>query len=129
MEKLIKNSIIKKTLLVLALGSLGQFALAQADAPKTIANIVTNLNHLPSAEQKATLMAIASNKKNRAAIQTIANVVLNFQHAVTAEDKAKLSAIAADETATAAEKELAQIVANVNHTVNDEAKARLAKIK
>lgn len=124
-----KNRIIIKALLVLTLGSLGQFALAQADAPKTIANIVTNLSHLPSAEQKATLMAISSNKKNSAAIQTIANVVHKFQHTVTAEDKAKLAAIAADTSTTAAEKELALIVASFNHTVSDEAKARLAKIK
>lgn len=124
-----KNTIIKKALLIAALCSIGQLALAQADAPKTIASIVTNLSHLPSAEQKATLTKIGSNKKNSAAIQTIATAVHNFQHSVTPEDKAKLEAIAADASATAAEKELAAIVAGFNHTVTDEAKARLAKIK
>lgn len=124
-----KYTIIKKALMIAALCSFGQFALAQADAPKSIANIVTNLSHLPSAEQKTTLMKIGSNKKNSAAIQTIANVVHNFQHSVTPEDKVKLEAIAADASATASEKELAVIVAGFNHNVTDDAKARLAKIK
>lgn len=124
-----KNRIIKKALIVFAFCSLGQFVLAQADAPKTLANVVTNLAHSATPEQKATLLTISNNKKNSASIQTIANAIQNFQHSVTADDKAKLEVIAADTKATASEKELALIMATFNHTATDETKARLAKIK
>jgi hypothetical protein len=129
LEKAMKIMMIRKALLVLVLGTLGQFALAQADAAKTIAGIVGTVNHFPSAEQKATLQAISQNSANSAAIQTIAQAVHDMQHSATAEHKAMLEKIAADDSATSAEKDLAAIVAGFTHMANDETKARLASIQ
>jgi hypothetical protein len=120
---------IKKALWVLVLGSIAQLALAQADAAKTIAGILSGVNHYPSEEQKTTLMTIASNKKNSAATKAIAKAVHDMQHAVSADDKVKLAAIVTSAKATASEKELAAIVGSFNHVAGDDVKARLAKIQ
>jgi hypothetical protein len=120
---------IRNAVIALALGSMASFAMAQADAAKTIAGIVGSVNHFPSAEQKATLAAIQENTANSEAIKKIAKAVHDMQHSATAEDKAALQAIAADESANKAERELAEIVAGLNHMANDDAKARLASIQ
>jgi type IV pilus biogenesis protein CpaD/CtpE len=120
---------IKKVLWVLVLGSITQLAMAQADAAKTIAGILSGVSHYPSEEQKTILMTISNNKKNSAATKTIAKAVHDMQHAVSAEDKVKLVAIAGSSKATAAEKELAAIVGSFNHVAGDDVKARLAKIQ
>jgi hypothetical protein len=129
LEKTMKVKMIRKALLVLVLGTIGQFAFAQADAAKTIADIVASVNHFPSAEQKATLEAISQNSANSAAIQTIAKAVHDMQHSATGEHKAMLETIAADASATSAEKELAAIAAGFTHMANDETKARLAAVQ
>ena len=130
MEKAMKTmTMIRSAALVLLMGSVGQFALAQADAAKTIAGIVSAVNHFPSAEQKATLMAISENSANSEAIKTIAKAVHDMQHAATADDKAKLQAIAESDSATESEKQLAAVVANINHMANEAQKAQLASIQ
>lgn len=104
---------------------LAPLSFADSDAIPAMAAIVINVNHYPSAEQKAQLNSIASDESNSQATRTIAKAIHNIAHKVTAEDAKALSEIAASESATAAEKQLAGIVAGINHTVSSEAKKAL----
>jgi hypothetical protein len=119
---------IKHIALILMLGLFSSAALAQSSA-KTIADIVASVNHFPSDAQKSTLMAIANDDSNSAAIRAIAKAVHDMQHAASAADKEALAAIAADAGASSAERTLAEIVGAFNHMANDATKASLAAVQ
>ena len=108
------------TLLVLALPSF-----AESNAISTMARILTELNHYPAAEQKATLAAISQDEANSDATRAIAEAIHNVEHKAKADDVAKLKVVSETESATEAEKQLAEIVMNLNHSVSAETKQAL----
>lgn len=121
---------ITKTLTAIALvGLFSQFSLAQQDeALATIAGIVANLNHFPSDDDKATLMAVAENAGERRGIVMLANAVSNIAHSANAEGKEQMNQIIAAEQAPANVKAVAEIVLGFMHSASDEAKTTLAGI-
>ena len=124
MRNTIKSLSFAKAAL-LSLSLLAPLSFAGADAVPVMADILTKLNHYPSAEQKEQLNAIASDATNSEATRTIAKAIHNIAHKVAAEDAKALSKITTSETATEAEKQLAGIVAGINHTVSADAKKTL----
>jgi hypothetical protein len=116
------------TMFVIVLGLFSVAAVADTPA-KTIAGIVSELNHFPNDDQKATLNAIATDMSNSEAIRTIAKAVHDMQHSASDADKALLQAIAADESATSAERTLAGVVAGMNHMASADAKEQLAALE
>lgn len=130
-----KALVMKKFIAILILGLFSSLALAQSDMGKqatpvqTVAKILLNLNHYPSAEEKEKLQAIADNSANSKAIQTIAMAIHNMQHSVSANDKVKLQAIIDSADASNNEKLLAEILIGITHMPGNEAKDKLSELK
>jgi hypothetical protein len=127
-----KSALISKLTALALLLLLGASpALVQADdaaAARTIASILTDLNHFPSDEDKAALMEIAGDSSNSEAYRTIAEAVHNIQHSATDADKARLSEIIDNGSAPADARALAEIIMGISHVPSDTAKVRLAAI-
>lgn len=108
------------TLLVIA-----PVSFAESNAIATMARILTELNHYPSAEHKATLAAISKDEANSEATRAIAEAIQNVEHAAKADDVAALKIVSETESTTAEEKQLAEIVMKLNHSVSPETKKAL----
>lgn len=108
------------TSLVVALPSF-----AESNAIASMARILTELNHYPSAEQKATLEAISKDEANSDATRAIAEAIHNVEHKAKADDVTKLKIVSEIKSTTEAEKQLAEIVMNLNHSVSPETKKAL----
>ena len=98
---------------------------AESGAIGTMARIVAELNHYPTAEQKTTLAAISKDESNSDATRAIAEAIHNVEHKAKAEDVAKLKIVSETESTTEAEKQLAEIVMHLNHSVSAETKTAL----
>ncbi|HAG73515.1 MAG TPA: hypothetical protein DCL66_15060 [Gammaproteobacteria bacterium] len=121
-----KSPLLNKVLLVAALGICSQFAMADNEsAAKSIAGVLVNLNHFPSAEEKVTLKAISEDEATGRAFRAVALAVHNIQHAATAEDKANMAQVIENDMAASEAKELAVIVVSFNHMPSADAKAAL----
>ena len=114
-------------LLVLLFG-LAQIVVSQAIAGdeniKTMAQIMMNLNHYPSASEKETLREI-SLKSTDGYEKTMATAMINLEHAATAEDKQKLNKILQDDAAPEEVKTLAKIIHDLNHKPSSDDKKKL----
>ena len=122
-----KFGMTKKLTAIVLMGLCSQMALADpVSARKTVAGILTGMNHFASDEQKAQLMAIAGDESSSRGMQMIASAVHDIQHAATAEGKEAMAQVMAADAAPAEVKALAKVVADFNHMASDEAKAVLA---
>lgn len=122
-----KFGIAKKVTTFVLIGLCSQMAMADpVAARKTIAGILSGMNHFASDEQKTQLAAIAADSASGQGNQMIATAVAGIQHAATAEGKAAMEQIIAAEQAPAETKALAKVVLEFNHMASDEAKAVLA---
>jgi len=117
-------------ILVLLIAMQSSFAAPAGEqtALATIANIMINLNHFPSASEKAQLRTIANDEAVSAHERAIATAMANLQHSATATDKRKLSKIMEDESAPAAVKEMASIIFHLNHKPSGEDKQKLKQM-
>ncbi|MBL4819988.1 MAG: hypothetical protein JKY98_03215 [Gammaproteobacteria bacterium] len=121
-----KSKLLSKLLVIVAVSSLSQFALADsASATKEIAGILATFNHFPSDSDKAALMAIAKDSDNGRGLQAIASAITNMQHKATDADMEILNTIAMADMAPDSVKALAKIVVGISHVPSDEAKATL----
>lgn len=127
-----KTIILKNVLLLAVIGLCGQFALAQSNpnqvAIQEIADIVANLNHFPSDDDKAKLAEISGNNSLAQGVRTMADSVANINHSASAEAKTALQAMANAEQIPPYAKTLANIIANINHTASADDKAKLASL-
>ncbi|HSX51348.1 MAG TPA: hypothetical protein VLF09_10340 [Cellvibrio sp.] len=98
---------------------------AESNAISTMARILTELNHYPSAEQKATLAAISKDENSSDATRAIAEAIHNVEHKAKADDVEKLKIVTETKSSTEEEKQLAEIVMNLNHSVSPETKKAL----
>lgn len=120
-----RNNHFYSAICLLVLLAISPFSLAAPNAVPAMADILAELNHYPSAEQKDTLAAISEDEAVSEASRTIAQAIHNIEHKAKPDDMAKLTDILADATATAAEKQLATIVMELNHSASAEAKKAL----
>lgn len=108
------NKTITLTLsLLIATTFASPVVLAEKTAIQKMAQIVSQLNHRPSAGDKEILREIG--KKGTEAEKTIAKALMMMDHKVAAEDKEKLHLIAKDRNVPENTRELANIVQNLNH--------------
>ena len=123
--------ILTRSLMVLMLGGLFSLAAMAQDAGaalKTIADIVSSLNHFPSDADKAALAEIEANDALPQGVRDMANTVANISHSASDEGKEAMARIQANANAPDRAKELAGIIASVSHVPSDDAKARLAEL-
>lgn len=121
-----KTSLFNKLLLITTLAIFSPLAMADdAAATKTIAGVLVNLNHFPSADDKAALKALTEDESAGEAFRAVALAVHNIQHAATAEDKEALSALISNNMTAPAAKALAEIVVGINHMPSPDAKMAL----
>ncbi len=97
-------------------------------AVKSIAKILSHLNHFPSAAEKKTLKKISSDDNNPQHIQVIATALINMQHSVSAGDKSKLKSIANDQDVGDDARTLASILINFNHKPSKADRQKLEEI-
>lgn len=96
--------------------SFSPLALAEQNATQKMAQIVSQLNHWPSANDKDLLRDIS--EKGNKAEKTIANALLMMNHQVSSEHKEKLTMIIEDLTVPENTRVLAKIVRNLKHQVS-----------
>jgi hypothetical protein len=101
---------------------------ADSKAVQTMAGILTNLQHVPSAEDKKALAQIADDKSATADERTIAKALMNVQHKAAAADKPSLEAIVSDAKASSAVKTLAGVILSLNHFPSAADKEKLAAL-
>lgn len=119
------RALVLSSLMLIGLGAAPAALADDAEAAKTIAGILVGLNHFPSADDKATLAAIAEDDANGMAVRSLATAVAGIQHSASAEGKAALEQIVMSDMASAQTKSLAKIVLGINHVPSAEAKASL----
>lgn len=107
-----------RNLLVLCSALVALMAVASDTPVATMAEILEKLNHFPSAEEKATLKAIADDENNNEAVRTIATAIHDMQHKVGSEDAARLEVIVADENNDDDVRTLAKVALGVEHKPN-----------
>ncbi len=95
-------------------------------AARTIARVLTGLNHFPSDEDKAALRAVAEDDGVGRAFRAVARAVANIQHSVGDADRQALNRIVEADRAAEEAKALARIALGLNHRASDAAKAQLA---
>lgn len=105
---------------------LAPLVFAGGGAVKTMANILSHLEHYPSDAEKKDLQAIVADKASTSNEKVIAQAMLGLQHKAADADKPKLKAIGADAAATAPEKTLAEIILNLAHSPSASDKEKLA---
>ncbi len=122
-----KLTMTRKVIAIALVAAFSQFSLADnASAQKTIAGVLSNLNHFPSDADKAALMAITEDDSVEQGYRTLADAVANISHSANAEGKAMMAEIMEAEQTPADLKTLAEIVAGINHAPSADAKATLA---
>jgi hypothetical protein len=100
---------------------------ADAASVRSMAEIIMNLNHMPSDADKMRLTAIAESTDSEAEA-AIATAISNMKHKVADADKDGLNAIVADGSASYEVQELARILLTLNHHPSDEDKESLESI-
>jgi hypothetical protein len=100
----------------------------QAANIRTMAGILSKLNHFASAEEKKQLQAIVDDKTASAAEHTVAAAIIGVNHTVTPADKTKLEALQKDAAAPAPLKTMAGILVTLNHTASAADKEALTKL-
>lgn len=120
-----KTSTLSAAIALFTLLVIAPVSFAESNAIATMARILTELNHYPSAEHKATLAAISKDEGNSEATRAIAEAIQNVEHSAKADDVAALKIVSETESTTAEEKQLAEIVMKLNHSVSPETKKAL----
>ncbi len=120
---------IRTTCLFLALYLMSTplFAGEGAHNVATMATIVSNLNHHPSASEKTTLEKIATNSESTAE-RIIATSLINLNHKASSADKAKLKEVMNDSNASESSRTLAKIISTLNHQASASDREQLASI-
>ena len=115
-------------LVLLAFTALPLLSVAGGHGVPAMADVVMNLQHFPSDDQKAALAKIADDSSYSEAERQVAMAIANIQHKVSAEDSERLAAIAANESLHESLRTLAKVVIGINHMPSAEDKETLAKL-
>lgn len=121
------NKVILATMLLLAavIGSPKVFA---SPAGQVMAEVLINLNHSPTAAEKAQLRQLANDQNLSEHKRTLATALINLNHHVADQDKAKLKAITNDSSAAEEDRILANIILNLSHKPSSSDKQQLKKL-
>lgn len=94
-------------------------------AIKTMASILTGLNHHPSSSEKQKLQKIVNDNMASMHARTLAQAMINLDHKVISADKPKLQQIVDDAGASQQERDLANILLNLSHKPSSADKDKL----
>jgi hypothetical protein len=111
--------------------SLSRAPLLAADgrqAISSIAKILLEFTHVPSASQKATLQGILDEHTTTVAEKVLAQALIDVEHIASPDDKPKLEGLIRDESAPPAVKTLATILNHLTHTPTDVDKKKLRQL-
>lgn len=103
-------------------------AIAASQAVKDLAAVVSDLNHQPTAADKAKLNKIAADPSASTRERLLAEALLNMNHKVSDAYKARLKELANNSAASAEERELAAILVNFAHQPSAEDQAKLKSL-
>ncbi|NOZ52861.1 MAG: hypothetical protein GXP08_06915 [Gammaproteobacteria bacterium] len=92
-----------------------QNVFASSESIKTMAGIMSHLNHYPNSAEKETLNKLLKETTTTDIEKTLATAIINLQHSATAADKKKLSKIINDNSASRSIRDLATIIHNLDH--------------
>jgi len=108
---------MKYILILLATITLMTSALAVASesAVSAMAGMVMQLNHYPTATEKAALANITTDAKTTTGEKTLAGALMRMQHRVGGADSTALQHLSADSAAKKSERELADILLGIAH--------------
>ncbi len=90
-----------------------------------MAQILLNMHHFPSDQQKSTLTQIAANEQVATDLRIIAGAISNIQHQVPDADRPALQAIVDDPSSSDAAKTLAGAALRFKHQAADQDTAAL----
>lgn len=125
-----KLSLTRKIMAV-ALTGIGLFSpLSMADNASSateIAGIIVGMNHFPSDEDKAKLMAISADDSLAETVRAMATAVSNISHAANVEGKAAMASIMEGQAPDRA-KALAGAIASFNHAASADDKAKITEL-
>lgn len=100
----------------------------KSEAVQTMANILAELNHFPSDENKEALKELISDERTTEQERVVAEALMNVAHQVSAEDKPLLEALIENASAPDAVQTLAEVIVNLNHAPTDKEKKKLRAI-
>lgn len=89
------------------------------DAVSTMASVMSELNHFPSASDKESLGAIVDDASSTSAEKQLAGIISRIAHQASAADKASLEEVVAQDDVSAAIKTIAKAIINTNHRPQD----------
>lgn len=92
---------------------------AQNSTVSSMAEILSRLNHYPTATDKDVLQRIVADESNAASERAVAQAMINLQHRASEADKAILAEIHNDNASPDELKILASILMRINHTPSD----------
>ncbi len=121
-------TLLKKIMAIALIGLFSQFAMADnASSATEIAGIVSSMNHFPSDDDKAALMAISADDSLGEGVRAMATAVTNIAHAANADGKAAMADII-DGEAPDRFKTLAGVVAGFNHMASADDKEKITML-
>ena len=101
---------------------------ASESSLSTMAGVVMQLNHYPTAADKTSLAKIIADSKATAGEKMLAGALMRMQHRVGDADSRKLHSLSGDTTAAKAERELADILLGIAHKASAADMKRLHRL-
>ena len=98
---------------------------AESAATETIAEVLLDLNHFPTDEDKRELEDLIAADTTTEEERALATALMNVEHKVQAGDREALQSILDDPQGTPTAKELAQILLDLNHRPSEDGKRKL----
>ena len=111
--------ILRKLILVTAIGLFSQIAMAQNDANGLAVKQIADITILDE---------IIANGELAQGIRDMADTVANIEHSANEEGRGAMEAIQANSQSPDRAKVLAGIIANFSHGASDDSKAQLAEL-
>lgn len=109
-----------KALCILTLAFVPCLTMAAGHATATMASVLTELNHFPSAADKEALASIAEDASSTADEKLLAQIISRVAHQASTADKAELKKILETKEAPEAIRIIASAILNTNHRAQSE---------
>ncbi|MDZ7644354.1 MAG: hypothetical protein U5K76_09200 [Woeseiaceae bacterium] len=103
----------------------GSAAASANEAVPTMADILVELNHFPSDDDKDRLQAIVADENSTDHERAVAKALMNVEHTVSADDKKTLTALTNDESVADGVRLLAEALLGLNHNLAESEETKI----
>lgn len=103
----------------------GSVAASGNEAVPTMADILVELNHFPSDDDKDRLHAIVADENTTEHERAVAEALMGVEHKVSADDKKKLTALTNEDSVEDGVRLLAEALLDFNHKLPEAEKAKI----